>query len=469
MLLSLISLVVAVAFATPTQIEERARIEKRNVTGNANVYLNNNTGIPEHLASGFIYGEPDTANQIPSHFYSDIDFGYGRAGGAQIPSPGLGWIWGLVEYENRFTSALSNYKTTSQNGGKFVFLLHDLWGADGSENSTAPFPGDNDDWSSWDDYLTRWISDMKSNDATTGLVIDIWNEPDGSGFWKRNASQWLEMWGRTYYRLRTDFNEVEISGPTLANPPSLTDTWWTGFMSFIKANGSIPDQYAWHMENGGDDMESAVATWKTLLTNAGLAQNGVVNINEYATYSEQVPCGGAWWIAQLERVNAIGLRGNWLASYALHDFMAGLLGKPNAGTSAYNASATGYWPAAEFQVYKYYAQNMTGYRVQTTPTPDLNGDIYATVGADKVRLLVGARITTGTWGVLLEDITAIGLPAAGTLEIQTWAFAGSSTHFAEVDAPTNLGIVGHTYTGGTLQFPVYQTDGYTAYAFEFAV
>jgi hypothetical protein len=39
---------------------------------------------------------------------------------------------------------------------------------------------------------------------------------------------------------------AEISGPTLANPPSLTDTWWTGFMSFIKSNGSIPDQYAWH-------------------------------------------------------------------------------------------------------------------------------------------------------------------------------------------------------------------------------
>jgi hypothetical protein len=104
--------------------------------------------------------------------------------------------------KNRFASALSNYKTTRQNGGKFVFLLHDLWGADGSENSSAPFPGDGGDWSSWDNFLTTWISDMNANDATTGLVIDIWNEPDGTGFWKRTSAQWLQMWGRTYYRLR---------------------------------------------------------------------------------------------------------------------------------------------------------------------------------------------------------------------------------------------------------------------------
>jgi len=104
--------------------------------------------------------------------------------------------------QNRFKSALSNYQTTIQNGGTFIFLIHDLWGADGTQNSTAPYPGDNGDWSSWDDYLTHFIGDMIANDATLKLVIDIWNEPDLTGFWNRPQAQWIQMWGRTYYRLR---------------------------------------------------------------------------------------------------------------------------------------------------------------------------------------------------------------------------------------------------------------------------
>lgn len=76
-------------------------LETRQVSGTSTVNLANNTGNPSHLASGFIYGIPDTANQIPDHFYTDIGFNYARAGGAQIPAPGRGWIWGLTEYKVR--------------------------------------------------------------------------------------------------------------------------------------------------------------------------------------------------------------------------------------------------------------------------------------------------------------------------------------------------------------------------------
>lgn len=210
----------------------------------------------------------------------------------------------------------------------------------------------------------------------------------------------LPTW-HTLTSLRTALAAAEISGPTLANLPSNSDTWWTNYLSFIASNGSIPDQYAWHMEGGGGDMQSSVSTLHTLQITYGLSTTKTININEYATYAEQVPQGGAWWIAQLERVNAYGLRGNWLSGTSLHDFMAGLLGKRGAGTSSYSATAAGYWPAPEFNVYKYYGTNMTGHRVQTLPTPDLHGDVYCTVGTDKVRMLVGARVTTGTWGIQL--------------------------------------------------------------------
>lgn len=222
------------------------------------------------------------------------------------------------------------------------------------------------------------------------------------------------------------------------------------------------------MESNGGDMQSSVATYKSILAKYGLATDKVININEFAVYSEQVPSGGAWWISQLERLNAIGLRGNWLAQGALHDFMAGLLGKPNAGTSSYSATAGGYWPAAEFQVFKYYATNMTGYRVQTDPTADKNGDVYAVVDTDRVRLLVGARVATGTWNINLTNLTAMGLPASGTLKIHTHRFDGSSNHFQEYDSSIDMGVHGHHYSNNQVTFPIWSTEPYSALAFEFS-
>lgn len=81
-----------------------------------------------------------------------------------------------------------------------------------------------------------------------------------------------------------------------------------------------------------------------MLSDAGMAQPKIVNINEYATFDEQVAAGAAWWISRLERYDAVGLRGNWLSGYQLHDFMASLLGKPNADNSDYSYTGTGYYP-----------------------------------------------------------------------------------------------------------------------------
>ena len=71
----------------------------QRATDTAVVNLNNNTGATNHLASGILYGIPDTPNQIPSSFYKDIGFNYFRGGGAQVAAPGRGWIWGLTEYK----------------------------------------------------------------------------------------------------------------------------------------------------------------------------------------------------------------------------------------------------------------------------------------------------------------------------------------------------------------------------------
>jgi hypothetical protein len=225
------------------------------------------------------------------------------------------------------------------------------------------------------------------------------------------------------------------------------------------------------MESGTGDLLSAQAGLLYWQSTYGLPSKPI-NINEYAVFDEQVPAGSAWWISQLERIDAHGLRGNWLSGYELHDFLASLLSKPNADTSDYSATATGYYTTGDYQTYKYYNQNMTGHRVGTLPSSDLKLDAYATVGDDGyARVLVGVRITEGTWELQLNDLSSLGLPTSGTLDIQTWGFQvnADDVHYGEVDGPTNLGVVGHTYSDNTVTFPVYQVDTTTAYAFEFAI
>lgn len=81
-------------------------LPRQTIEGTATVNLSNNTGTPAHLASGILYGIPNTQGQIPDEFFTDIGFNYARAGGAQNPAPARGWIWGLTEYEVGLISSL---------------------------------------------------------------------------------------------------------------------------------------------------------------------------------------------------------------------------------------------------------------------------------------------------------------------------------------------------------------------------
>jgi len=267
---------------------------------------------------------------------------------------------------------------------------------------------------------------------------------------------------------RTDLPDALLLGPTLAGAPYTGNDWWTNFMSFISTNASVPDQFVWHEESGGGDLLSHNGQLQILLDTYDVPRKPI-NIDEYAVYSEQCPAGSAWFISQLERVDAQGLRGNWLSGGQLHDFLASLLSKPNASTSSYNYTEGGYFPNGDYQVYKYYNLNMTGYRVGTEPSSDLAIDTYAVVGTSAVKILTGVRITTGTWQITVDDLSAVGLPESGSLDIHTWGFPFTGGHFGEVDAPDDLGWYSHTYSNNSVTFPIYQTDTSTAYAFEFAI
>jgi len=123
-----------------------------------------------------------------------------------------------------------------------------MWGADGGQSANASYPGDNGDFSDYDNYLDHVIHDMKVHEMIDEVYIEVWNEPDlvyqgVALFWNRDEAQYLQMWGRCVHRFRAEFgNQVLISGPASAYEPFINNTWWNDWAQFVVQNDSVPDQ-----------------------------------------------------------------------------------------------------------------------------------------------------------------------------------------------------------------------------------
>ena len=185
--------------ALAANVSASSLVRRQAPNGVAKVNLATRTGKATFLGSGFIYGWPNNGveadSTIPEYLAKDIKFNANRAGGAQTPS--RGWAYGGYKpYLPRFQSTLSNYRTTRKYGGEFILLVHDLWGADGSTKNTTLHPGDNGSWTEMETFLKQLCDDIKANNMTEGLVMDIWNEPELNIFWSRSWSQYLEYYVR---------------------------------------------------------------------------------------------------------------------------------------------------------------------------------------------------------------------------------------------------------------------------------
>ncbi|MCA2220726.1 RICIN domain-containing protein [Nonomuraea aurantiaca] len=344
-------------------------------------------GSPTYRASGWIYGMTENASAPPDRFYTDVKFRYMRAGGAQLDSPG-GWVSG--KYDRRWNSTRAQLLRTRSLGGEFILLVHDLWGADGYPISR--FPGDNGDWTDYDNFLTRLINDVRATGAT--VQWDLWNEPNITLFWNRPQSQYFEMWRRAYQRIRAAFPTHLIVGPSCACVPSTTNPFWVQYLDYVKANNAVPDIISWHALPG--DPVANVAAADTTLNSRGIPHPRPYQINEYGASNEQNPGDGSWYIARLERAGADGLRANWAGGGNLHNDLGNLLVRNSAGE---------YQPKGEWWVYRFYG-SQTGQIVSVTPSSSY--DAFATKAAGTAKILVGGGSTTGNIAVNLRrlDITS---------------------------------------------------------------
>jgi hypothetical protein len=340
-------------------------------------------GSPTYRASGWIYGMTENASAPADHFYRDVRFRYMRAGGAQLDSPG-GWVSG--RYDRRWNATRAQLLRTRSLGGEFILLVHDLWGADGYPISR--FPGDNGNWTDYDNFLTRLINDVRATGAP--VQWDLWNEPNITLFWNRPQSQYFELWRRTYQRVRAAFPNQLIVGPSHAGVPSTSPGWWTQYFDFVRANNVIPDIISWHALPS--DPVANVAAANASLGARGIPHPRPYQINEYAASNEQNPGDGSWYIARLERAGADGLRANWAGGGNLHNDLGNLLVRNSAGQ---------HQPKGEWWVYQFYG-SQTGQISSVTPSRSY--DAFATKASGIAKILVGGGGTTGNIAVNLQRL-----------------------------------------------------------------
>jgi hypothetical protein len=354
-------------------------------------------GAPTYRASGWIYGMTENASAPADHFYRDVRFRYMRAGGAQLDSPG-GWV--SARYDRRWNATRAQLLRTRALGGEFILLVHDLWGADGFPISR--FPGDNGDWTDYDNFLTRLINDVRATGAP--VQWDLLNETNIKLFWNRPQAQYFELWRRTYQRVRAAFPSHLIVGPSCACVPSTTFAWWNQYLDFIRANNVVPDIVSWHALPS--DPVANVAAANTTLNSRGIPHPRPYQINEYAASNEQNPGDGSWYIARLERAGADGLRANWAGGANLHNDLASLLTRNGAGQ---------HLPRGEWWAYRFYA-SQTGTIVAVTPSTSY--DAFATRSTGVATVLVGGGGTTGNIAVNLQRLdTTTGIVANNQVRV----------------------------------------------------
>ncbi|MEU8607245.1 ricin-type beta-trefoil lectin domain protein [Actinoplanes sp. NPDC048791] len=399
------------------------------------------TAAPTYRASGWIYGMTENGTAPPDNFFTDIKYQAMRAGGAQLP--GGGWQGG--GYDRRWNATRAQMLRTKALGGTFILLPHDLWGADGA--GIPRFPGDNGNWTDYDNFLTRVITDVKA----TGVPVqwDIWNEPNLSIFWNRTQAQYFELWRRTYQRLRADMPGTLIVGPSLAGVPSTSGGWWGQYLDYVKANNAVPDIFSWHSLPG--DPVANVAAANSSLGSRGIPHSRPYQINEYGAGDEQNPGDGAWYITRLERAGADGLRANWASGGNLHNDLGNLLTHNSAGQ---------YQPKGEWWVYRFYA-GQTGTGVSTTASAGY--DAYATKADGNAKILVGGGRTTGNIAVNLQGLnTTTGIVTNNQVRVQVQRIPHNNG--GAVTGPTTVQDQNVTLNGNAATVTIANntiTDAYT--------
>jgi hypothetical protein len=427
--------VLGVAAAVVPAVQASANVPDTTVT----VDVSQTGKTPTHAGAGFLYGLSQDGSGPADSFLQPLTPTLFRGGGARIA--GGGWIGDNYTagsgYRVRINSAIAQAKrvTTAPYSARYDLLVSDVYGADTTQPSNTIYPCDNGDCSNWTAFIDQVVRDAQA--AGVNVAYDIWNEPDGTGFWQRgvNSAQYFQMWDTAVREIRRLNPSALIVGPSYSG---YNHTWLDQFLGQTKNDGTLPSVLNWHF---GNDPAADSADAAALVGAHGLSPIPQ-SINEYLFGNQQNAAYTAWFL------NRLAVSGVGAAAHAIWSdcCTAGTLDSVVAGTGDL-AAPTGQW-----WVYRAYA-NLTGHLVTANSG---NAGIAVAAAADQSAGQANVLIGNNSGQTGTTTVTVQGLGST------PWLTAGGTVHATllripdqtPLSQPITVSDSDVTISNGSISLPV---------------
>jgi len=299
--------------------------------------------------------------------------------------------------------AFANYQRVKALGARMQIVVSDSHGY----SRAGWWPGDNGDWAQWEAVVERLV--RQAQEKGYSVEWDIWNEPNGGYFWKRDQAQFFDAWAHGYRKIRSLDPKAVIVGPSLS---SYDRKYLESFLVYAQSNHVLPDVLAWHefgdprqIPAHSDEMRKFMAQQDIKIERICL--NEIINSKQSLN-----PGVTAIYFANIERAQIDG---------ACHACWG-----DKEGTSACeNQSLDGILtpdkqPRSAWWAYKGYA-DITGRLVEVRPSASVDGVASLDVRSKTVRVILGRDGgTSGSVEMLINGlksqkmhILAQRIPASG--------------------------------------------------------
>ena len=307
--------------------------------------------------------------------------------------------------------AFANYQRVKKLGARMQIVVSDSHGY----SLAGWWPGDDGDYSRWEAIVERLVRQAQAGGYS--IEWDIWNEPNGGYFWKRDQAQFFEAWSHGYRKIRSLDQKAVIVGPSLS---SYDRKYLESFLLYAQSNHMLPDVLSWHefgdprtIPAHADEMRKFMGEQDIKITRICL--NEVIN-------AQQTPKPGvtAIYFANMERAQIDGAcHACWGdkdgASACENQSLDGILTHPDKQ------------PRSPWWAYKGYA-DITGRLVEVRPGASVDGVAGLDAQARTVRAILGrdggsgdvqvdvAHVQGSKVHVRAERIPASGWDAVATPE-----------------------------------------------------
>ncbi|MDQ0595699.1 hypothetical protein QF037_000044 [Streptomyces canus] len=227
------------------------------------------------------------------------------------------------------SDALEIAKPFVDSGGGDVFIyMTDVYRANYERTS----------YSAYQATMRTQVEQAKASPYAGHIVFIPYNEPDlnwfkGMGSDATALANFNAEWLQTYNFIKGIWPAARLAGP---NSAGYTNSSFSGFLKFCKANSCLPDVVTWHTLGSPAAVRSTVDAYRVVETAAGITSPIPVNLNEYAhRYHLTDPGQMVQWIAALEDEKVDGNLPYWNINGNLGD-SAAAQNTPNAQWWLYN-------------------------------------------------------------------------------------------------------------------------------------